>query len=276
MTKAEMTKASHKTIKCHFKNSRGHLLDARLDMPAKIAIDEISHFIIFCHCFTCSKETITTHRFSRLLASQGYAVLRFDFTGLGSSEGDFAASTFSTTQDDLISAIQFLSDYYRPPSFLMGHSLGGTTALSVAHDFDFVKAVVTVASPSEPAHVLHHFGAALTLLEQNIAASFDVAGQHFEINPTFVEDIRKVDMRTILSTLEKPVLVVNIKNDALVKQQNAQQINHWVGGDSMIIDVSDTDHLLTSRDITAKVANYIVHWLRNPGEVSPVEKTPKK
>ncbi|MBE9565081.1 MAG: alpha/beta fold hydrolase, partial [Proteobacteria bacterium] len=144
-----------KSIKCNFKNSRGQLLDARLDIPKEAETSELKHFIIFCHCFTCSKETITTFRLSRLLAEKGFGVLRFDFTGLGNSEGDFSSTTFTTTQDDLISAINFLETNYQSPSFLMGHSLGGTTALSVAQNYDEIKGVVTVASPSEPDHVLH-------------------------------------------------------------------------------------------------------------------------
>ncbi len=250
-----------KTIKCHFKNSRGYILDARLDVPADRVTNEITHFIIFCHCFTCSKETITTFRLSRLLAENGYGVLRFDFTGLGNSEGKFSSSTFSTSQDDLKSAIAYLQENYLAPSFLMGHSLGGTTALSIAQDFDFIKAVVTVASPSEPAHVLHHFSSALTLLERNIPASFDVAGQRFAINPEFVEDIRKVDMPVLLSKLDKPVLVINIENDALVKQQDAQQIKQWLKGEAVLLNVSDSDHLLSDRGVTAKVAGDIVDWL---------------
>jgi len=251
-----------KTIKCNFKNSRGYNLDARLDVPTDIDINEITDFVAFCHCFTCSKETITTFRLSRLLAENGYGVLRFDFTGLGNSEGDFSSSTFSTTQDDLKSAISFLDKNYRAPSFLMGHSLGGTTALSVAQDYDFVKGIVTVASPSDPEHVLHHFGHALTLLEQNIDASFEVAGQFFDIKPDFVEDVRNVNIQSCLSRLEKPVLVFNIENDALVGENNAKEIQQWVKGEVKLITLKNIDHLLSDRQTSAEVAQQIVEWLQ--------------
>ena len=250
-----------KSIKCHFKNSRGNTLDARLDLPAKTDINQITNFIIFCHCFTCSKQTITTFRLSRLLAEKGYGVLRFDFTGLGKSEGNFSASNFSTTQDDMRSAINFLKENYQPPSFLMGHSLGGTTVLSVAQDYDFIKGVVTVASPSEPEHVLHHFGHALTLLEQNINASFEVAGQYFDIEPTFVEDVRNINMQSRLSTLEKPVLIFNIENDALVGESNAKEIQQWVKGETTLIDLKNTNHLLSSKTASIDVAGRIIDWL---------------
>jgi len=250
-----------KTIKCKFKNSRGNKLDARLDIPADIAFEQISNFIVFCHCFTCSKETITTFRLSRLLAENGFAVLRFDFTGLGNSEGNFSTTTFSTTQDDLDSAIRFLSKNYRPPSFLMGHSLGGTTAISIAQHYAFVKGVVTVASPSEPEQVLHHFGHALTLLEQGLAASFEVAGQHFDIVPEFVEDVRNVDMQLRLSELNKPVLVINVENDALVKESNSLQIQDWVNGEVALINVTGSNHLLSNREATEFVAGKIIQWV---------------
>jgi len=252
-----------KSIKCNFKNSRGYTLDARIDLPAGNENEHKNKFIIFCHCFTCSKETITTFRLSRLLAENGYNVLRFDFTGLGNSEGDFSATTFSTTQDDLRSAITFLKDSYQQPAFLMGHSLGGTTALSIAQDYAPVKGVVTVASPSEPEHVLHHFGHTLTLLEQNIPASFEVAGQYFDIEPGFVEDIRNVDMESSLSQLEKPVLIFNIENDALVDESNAKEIQQWVKGDVTLVDITGSNHLLSNKEAVEVVAADIIDWMNS-------------
>ena len=250
------------SIKCNFKNSRGFTLDARLDVPANIDTNQIQTFIIFCHCFTCSKETITTFRLSRLLAEQGYGVLRFDFTGLGNSEGDFATSNFSTTQDDLRSAINFMNTNNQSPTFLMGHSLGGTTALSVAQDYSYIKGIVTVASPSTPGHVLHHFGHALTLLEQNIPASFEVAGQFYDIEPSFVDDVRSFDMKQQLSNLTKPVLVFNIENDALVNETDAQQIKDWPHSETTLINVTGSDHLLSNREATKLVVDDIVKWIK--------------
>lgn len=254
-----------KTIKCHFKNKQNFTLDARLDLPKDFeptSIDKIKAFVIFCHCFTCSKETITTYRISRLLAARGYAVLRFDFMGLGNSEGDFSSTTFASTQDDLNSAINFLSENYQAPTFLMGHSFGGTTSLSIAQDHDSIKGVVTVASPSEPEHVLHHFGHALTLLEQNIAASFEVAGEFYDIEPAFVESVRSVDMRSCLSALDKPVLIFNIENDALVDEKNAEEIKQWTKGKTELVTLKNTDHLLSNKNATADVAEKIADWMK--------------
>ncbi len=240
-----------------------HSLDARLDVPVDFDNTNTTAFIIFCHCFTCSKETITTYRLSRLLAEQGYGVLRFDFTGLGNSEGEFSATTFSTTQDDLQCAINFLKDNYHEPAFLMGHSLGGTTALSVAQDYSKIKGIVTIASPSNPEHVLHHFGHALTLLEQNITASFEVAGQYFDIEPEFVENVRNFNMQSCLSNLDKPVLIFNIENDELVNEQNAKEIQQWVKGETELITLKNTDHLLSDRQSSVDVAEKIIDWLDN-------------
>ena len=250
-----------KTIKCSFTNSRGNLLDARIDTPDDAHSNNTAKTIVFCHCFTCTKETLTTFRLSRLLAAHGYTVLRFDFTGLGNSEGDFSTSTFSTTQDDLRSAVSFLENNYQAPSFLMGHSLGGTTALSVAQEFNSVKGVVTVASPSEPKHVLHHFGHALTLLEQGSLASFEVAGQFYDIEPGFVEDVRSIDMPQLLDKLEKPVLIFNIENDALVPEADSQQIQDWSLSPTTLVNVVGSNHLLSGRDATEKVAGDIVRWI---------------
>jgi len=252
-----------KSIKCSFKNSQGQTLDARLDVPANMTdgYENIKAFIIFCHCFTCSKETITTFRLSRLLAEHGYGVLRFDFSGLGNSEGDFSATTFSSTQDDLNSAINFLSTEFRMPAFLMGHSLGGTTALSIAKDHQEIKGVVTVASPSEPEHVLHHFGHALTLLEHGIPASFEVAGEHYDIEPGFIHDVRNFDMPSCLSHLDKPVLIFNIENDALVDDSNAKEIQQWVKGETQLITIKNSDHLLSDKQSVNDVVAQMLDWL---------------
>jgi len=253
-----------KTIKCTFKNTSGFNLDARLDLPADVGNtpEPVRAFIIFCHCFTCTKETITTYRLSKLLAEQGYGILRFDFSGLGDSEGDFSDTTFSSTQDDLNSAINFLKKNYQAPQFLMGHSLGGTTAISVAQDHDEIKAVVTVASPSEPQHVLHHFGDAVPLLERNKEASFSVASRRYKIKPAFLHDVRAYDAKATLSTLEKPVLIINVENDALVKKSNAQNFQQWVKGATTLVTLKNTDHLLTNRKATEEAAEVILNWIK--------------
>ena len=239
------------------------MLDARLDLPADSDENSDSAFIIYCHCFTCSKETITSHRISRMLAERGFAVLRFDFTGLGSSEGEFAATTFRSMQDDLKSAIRFLTQNYQAPSYIIGHSFGGTTALSVAQSSKDIKGIVTLASPFEPAHVLHHLDhSSISLLDNDMPSSFEVAGQLFDIDPEFVHDVRAFNMKAVLRKLTKPVLILNIENDAVVDEENARQIQHWHSGESALVDIADSDHMLSDRKSGEEAADLISDWIR--------------
>ena len=240
------------------------MLDARLDLPADSGENNNSTFIIYCHCFTCSKETITSHRISRMLAERGFAVLRFDFTGLGSSEGEFAATTFRSMQDDLKSAIRFLTQNYQAPSYIIGHSFGGTTALSVAQSSKDIKGIVTLASPFEPAHVLHHLDhSSISLLDNDMPSSFEVAGQLFDIDPEFVHDVRAFNMKAVLRKLTKPILILNIENDAVVDEENARQIQHWHSGESALVDIADSDHMLSDRKSGEEAADLISDWIRN-------------
>jgi putative redox protein len=247
------------TIKTGLTGGAGYYLDARLELPSGTP----KAYAIACHCFTCTKNTITVFRISRLMAAQGIAVLRFDFTGLGNSEGDFARSNFTTNVADVHAAVAFLRKNYAAPSLLVGHSLGGTALLDAAVDVESVKAVVTIASPSQPDHVLHHFGHALTMLEQGIASSIEVAGQHFDIEPQFIEDLRQYDMQQRLALLNKPVLIFKVLHDALVDEHNADEINAWTRGPSRIITLDKADHLLSNKDDAAFVADEIATWFDN-------------
>ncbi len=251
-----------KSLKVTFTGSNNNLLDARLEIPdLEIPESEIKAYIIFCHCFTCTKDILTAYRSSRLLAQQGYAVLRFDFAGLGDSEGDFACCNFSTTVDDCLAAINYLSEQYEPPSILIGHSLGGTTSLAAAIQAASIKKVITIASPSQPAHVLHHFDHAITLLEQGIPASFEVAGKFYDIEPQFVDDVRAWDMQQQLQALDKPVLILNVENDALVSENDALEIEQWVKGRTRTINLKGTDHLLTDKKANKDAIATIIDWL---------------
>ena len=248
-----------KSIRTSFIGSQGNLLDARLDLPS----DESKAFIIFSHCFTCTKDILTTYRSSRFLAQKGYAVLRFDFSGLGASTGDFSNCNFTTMIEDINAAIHYLTDHYTAPTVLIGHSLGGTGSLAAAVENDSIKKVITIASPSQPSHVLHHFGHALTLLEQNIPSSFEVAGEFYDINPQFVDDVRSWDMQVQLSRLKKPVLIFKVENDKLVSAKDADEIQQWTQGETTLINLKSTDHLLTDKEVNMAAVQSIVDWLEN-------------
>jgi esterase/lipase len=246
-----------KSIKTSFIGSQSNRLDARLELPS----GEPKAFIVFSHCFTCTKDIITTYRSSRFLAQNGYAVLRFDFSGLGASTGDFSNCNFTTTIEDINAAIRYLTDHHTAPTVLLGHSLGGTSSLAAAVDNDDIKKVITIASPSQPAHVLHHFGHALTMLEQNIPSSFEVAGSFYDINPQFLEDVRSWDMQTHLSKLDKPVLIFKVENDELVNAEDADEIQQWVQGETTLVNLKNTDHLLTDKEVNMAAVQSIVDWL---------------
>ena len=238
------------------------MLDARLDLPADKNEDSSVTYIIYCHCFTCNKDTITSHRISRMLAERGFAVLRFDFTGLGDSEGEFATTTFRGMRDDLKSAIEFLKQNYQAPSYIVGHSFGGTTALTVAQSSDCIRGVITLASPFDPAHVLHHLDdSSISLLDNDMPSSFEVAGQLFDIDPEFVHDVRAFNMKAVLRKLTKPVLILNIENDAVVDEENSRQIQHWHSGESVLLDIEDSDHMLSDRRSSEEAADLISDWI---------------
>jgi len=245
------------TIKASFIGSNGNRLDARLERPETTA----KAFIVFGHCFTCTKDILTVYRSSRMLAQQGYGVLRFDFAGLGDSEGDFSECNFSTTVEDTHAAIHFLSEHYGAPSILIGHSLGGTTSLAAAVTSSSIKKVVTIASPSQPRHVLHHFKHALTMLEQDIPASFEVAGKSYDINPQFVSDVRAWDMQAQLKNLKASALIFNVENDALVSDDDATEIEQWINGETTLINLQGTDHLLSDKQANSSAIEKIIEWL---------------
>jgi putative redox protein len=247
------------TIKTAFIGGAGHMLDARLELPSGTP----KAYAIAGHCFTCTKDTITVFRISRMLAELGIAVLRFDFTGLGSSKGDFARTNFTTDVADVHAAVEFLRDNHEAPTLLIGHSLGGTAMLEAAIHIENIKAVATIASPSQPDHVLHHFGHALTMLEQGIASSIEVAGRHYDIEPQFLQDLHRYDMQQRLAALHKPVLIFRIVNDALVDSENADEISAWIGGPSRIVTLDKADHLLSNINDARFVAEEIAAWFED-------------
>lgn len=247
------------SIKQSFPGGSDHLLDARLEMPEGAP----KAYAICCHCFTCSKDMLTTYRLSKAMAEKGYATLRFDFTGLGGSEGEFSQTEFSSNVADVMAAIDYLRQQHQAPALLIGHSLGGTAVLEAAMHTEEVKAVATIASPSQPDHILHHFGKSLTLLEQGIASSIDVAGQQYDIEPEFLTDLRSYDMEQRLAKLNKPVLIFAVAGDALVGETNAQELHEWIGGNSEIITLENSDHLLSSKQDIEFVADSIDDWFGN-------------
>ena len=249
--------SSH-SIPLKITNSRDILLDARIELP-----ESPRYFAIMCHCFTCTKDTITTHRLSRGLAQRNIAVLRFDFTGLGKSDGEFADTNFDTMLDDLLVAAQYLKAHYQAPQVLMGHSMGGTVALAAASQIDSCKAVVTLASPSEPRHVLHHFEDVINELEAGHDAHIQVAGVHYPVKPQFVDNVRAFSMQQCLAAFNKPVLAIRAGQDELVASHNADDIVKMSAAHphTQLLEIAQANHLFTDKQDSEQLLNAIEEWL---------------
>lgn len=246
------------SLKVQFKNSTGFLLDARLDQPVDI---KPLAFVILSHCFTCTKETLTTARVSRGLAQKGLAVLRFDFTGLGNSEGRFENTNFTSMVNDVLSASDYLRNHYRAPIALLGHSMGGTAALIASAEINECQSVVTIASPSKPEHVLHHFGKAMSKLTAGEDSYIVVAGEKYPVKPQFIADVKQFDIKQTLKTYNKRILSIRAGQDELVAPHDADDIILYTQAEHKLVHMPDADHLFRDRDISDKLITEIYNWI---------------
>ncbi|MGH7490193.1 MAG: alpha/beta hydrolase family protein, partial [bacterium] len=204
-----------------FTNAAGQQLAGRLEMPAN---GKPRAFAIYAHCFTCGKDVRAAFDISRALAMQGIATLRFDFTGIGESEGVFADTTFSTNVSDLLCAADFLSKRHSAPKILVGHSLGGTAVLEAANQIESCLAVATVAAPASPEHVARLLGSARSILEKEGEADVILAGRKFHFKKAFLDDLSKHQCREYVRRLRKPLLIFHSPVDKTVDISNAAEI----------------------------------------------------
>src|SRR6202048_4886782 len=203
-----------------FSGVGGHQLAAALDLPD----GEPTAYALFAHCFTCGKDVLAAKRIAAALAAKGIAVLRFDFTGLGSSEGDFANSTFSSNVADLVRAADHLRETRQAPSILIGHSLGGAAILAAAGQIPDAKAVVTIAAPSDPAHVTDLFKDRIEDIRQHGEVEVSLAGRPFRIKREFLDDIAEHGLTAKVAQLHKALLVMHSPTDDTVGIDNATHI----------------------------------------------------
>ena len=208
------------TERFQFTGEGGHQLAAALELPD----GEPAAYALFAHCFTCGKDTLAAKRISVALAAKGIAVLRFDFTGLGSSEGDFANSTFSSNVADLVRAADHLRQLRTAPSILIGHSLGGAAILAAAGKIPEAKAVVTIAAPSDPAHVTGLFSEQLDSIRAQGEVEVSLAGRPFRIKREFLDDIAEQELMKDITGLHKALLVMQSPVDDTVGIDNATKI----------------------------------------------------
>lgn len=248
-----------KTIKLQFKNAEGFLLSAKLEQPVD---RKPLAYALFAHCFTCSKNLIAVTNISRALTSKGIAVLRFDFTGLGESEGDFADTNFSGNVQDLIVAAEYLADNYEAPSILIGHSLGGAAVLMAASQLDFIKSVVTIGAPADTPHLKKLFKSSLEEIEENGKAVVSLGGRPFTIKQQFIEDLDKTELTSVISELRKPLLIFHSPQDETVDITNAEKIYVAAHHPKSYISLDKADHLLTDKADSLYVGETIATWAK--------------
>ena len=247
------------TRKISFENASGHRLAALLDLPVD---DEPIAFALFAHCFTCSKDYKGVARISRALAAEGVAVLRFDFTGLGESEGEFADTTFSSNIADLITAADFMGQDLEAPKILIGHSLGGAAVLQAAARIPSSTAVATIAAPSSTDHLVGMIRSNHAEIERTGEAEVEIAGRAFKIRKEFVDDLSMVNMRDAISSLGRALMVFHSPADLIVDIVHANQIFETARDPKSFISLDTADHLLSDADDARYVGSMIASWAR--------------
>jgi putative redox protein len=253
--------------KFDFKNSSGETLSGRLELPA----GKPKAFALFAHCFTCSKNFVAASKISKHLSLLGIATLRFDFTGLGNSEGDFSNTNFSSNIDDLKSAYSAIQKEYTAPALLIGHSLGGAAVLKLQEELDDVKAVVTVGAPSDVSHVAHLFETNIEEINKEGKARVNLAGREFEIQKHFIDDINEHDLLASLSESKKSFLILHSPTDATVSVDHAAKIYGALKHPKSYISLDKMDHLVTKAGDAQYIAELISSWVTRYLDIDEVE-----
>ncbi|WP_226688304.1 bifunctional alpha/beta hydrolase/OsmC family protein [Ruegeria arenilitoris] len=246
------------TERITFAGHDGNQLAARLDLPD----GPVLATALFAHCFTCSKDIPAARRIAARLAAMGIAVLRFDFTGLGHSGGEFANTTFSSNVEDLIAAAHYLAGRNMAPALLIGHSLGGAAVLRARAGIPSVKAVVTLGAPADPGHVSHHFEAALPQIEQEGSAEVMLGGRPFRIGKAFVDDISETALSPAIGDLKAALLVLHAPRDETVSIDNASTIFLAAKHPKSFVTLDDADHLITRASDAEYAADVIAAWVK--------------
>ncbi|MEL6661781.1 MAG: bifunctional alpha/beta hydrolase/OsmC family protein [Pseudomonadota bacterium] len=245
-----------KTGKAEFTGAGGERLAARLDVPT----GHVRAWALFAHCFSCSKDILAAQRIALRLAELGIGVMRFDFTGLGHSEGDFANTNFSSNVQDLVAAARWLGEETDGPDLLIGHSLGGAAVTVAAHELPSVKAVATIGAPADAEHVIEAFSASLDEIEEAGEAEVSLAGRPFTIKRQFLEDVRGAKVRDAAAELKRPLLVMHSPVDATVGIENATGLFIAAKHPKSFISLDTADHLLTKADDARYVAEMVSSW----------------
>jgi len=252
-----------------FPGANGQMLSARIDRGVRAP----KAWALFAHCFSCSKDILAAKRIAERLALQDIGVMRFDFTGLGHSEGDFADTNFSTNIDDLVAAASWLRETYSSVDLLIGHSLGGAAVVTAAQRIEGVKAVATIGAPSDAEHVIHAFGNDLDQIEAKGEANVSLAGRPFKIKKQFVDDVRGAKVRDAAASLRRPLLVLHSPIDQTVGIENASGLFVAAKHPKSFISLDGADHLLSRKEDAEYAADMIAAWAAKHLPSSAAEQT---
>ena len=240
----------------NFPNATDEQLAATLDLP----LGKPTAYALFAHCFTCGKDNLAAKRIAERLTFHGIAVLRFDFTGLDASEGEFANTHFSSNVDDLVAAADHLRKTDDAPAILIGHSLGGAAVLAGSHKIPEARAVVTIAAPYDPGHVTGLFKEQIETIRAQGEVEVELAGRPFHIRREFLDDVAERKLDACLATLRKALLVFHSPTDDLVGIYNASHIFGAAKHPKSFVSLAGADHLLSSKSDAVYVANVIAAW----------------
>ena len=241
--------------KITFQNPQGISLSGLLEAP-----EAPSAYALFAHCFTCGKDIKAAARISKALVDNNVAVLRFDFTGLGSSEGDFSNSNFSSNVADLVAAAEFLRNTYQAPSILIGHSLGGAAVIAAAKHIPEAKGVVTIGAPAEATHVMKQFRKDVDSIRDFGEFKVMLAGREFTIKKQFLDDIEAQQQDENIANLQRALLIFHSPVDSVVSIEQAQKIYLQAKHPKSFISLDSADHLLTNNKDASYVASCIAAW----------------
>lgn len=257
------------STKVSFNNNRGNKLSGIIEFPLH---QKPTVYALFAHVFTGNKSLSATRNITKALTQQGVAVLRFDFSGLGQSEGKFEDTNFSTNVEDMLSAANFLKENYREPSLVVGHSLGGAAAIETASRLDSVVAVATIGTPSEPKHVMHLLSCNMDEIMEKGESIVNIGGADVTIKKQFVEDLSNHKLSETLADFDKAMLIMHSPQDTVVEIENAAKIYHTAKHPKSFITLDNADHMLTNKQDALYAGNVIATWMRRYIDVEEEEK----
>jgi putative redox protein len=255
--------------KLQIKNTKGYVLNAFLELPAD---QKPQQYAIFGHCFTCSCSLNAVKNISRELTNHGFGVLRFDFTGLGLSEGSFKESHFTANVKDLLDVHQYMKENYGTPGLLVGHSLGGAAVLVAASMLNDVKAVATIGAPSKVEHVKRLFNYSNLDFEKNNVVEVNIGGRPFTIDKTFVENFSEINLPQIVRDLRKPYLILHSPTDSIVGIENAKELYLKAHHPKSFISLDNADHLLLKIEDSQYTGKMIGTWAERYFDFEKTEK----